>query len=371
MNTNEPIRILQMIASLYRGGSQTVVMNLYKNIDRSKVQFDFIIDHTQYDDYKQTIEELGGKIYVLPTFVGTNIKEIKKAWNDFFINHPEYKILHSHSRSYASIYFPIAKKHGVKTIIHSHSTGNGDGIKSRIKDLLQIPLRNIADYFMACSMDCGRWLFGEKVLKQDNFYLLNNAVDTNQFVYNKQIRDEYRKEFNVGSKKVFIQVGNFVREKNHLFSLDVFSKVLTKNKDCLFFIVGSGEDEEIKPIKEKIDNLKLNDYVYMLGVRKDVNKLLQMADCYLMPSTFEGLSLAAIEAQASGIVCLLSNTVSSDVKITNVCKFLPLVEDAWINEMSDEMVEHEETYNDVVKAGYDIKTTSSWLCDFYLRILND
>lgn len=372
MSSNElkPMRVLQMIASFTRGGSQSVVMNLYRNIDRSKVQFDFIVDHTEYSGYEDEIKELGGRIFVMPTFKGTNIIEVKKAWNDLFDKHPEYKILHSHSRSYASIYFPIAKKHGVKTIIHSHSTGNGYGMKSIVKDAMQLPLRFQADYFMACSINSGKWLFGNRIVKSNRFYLLNNAVDTRKFSYNKETREKYRKEFNVENKKVYIQVGNFVVEKNHLFIIDVFNELVKIEKDAVLFIVGSGTDQETKQIENRIKELEVNDNVKMLGTRNDVCNLLQMADCYLMPSVFEGLSLAAIEAQASGICCLLSDTVSSDVKITKVCKFLPLDKNVWLNEMRKKF-ERIDTYEDIVKAGYDINTTSSWLADFYEGIINE
>ena len=368
---NQPIRVLQMIASLTRGGSQSVVMNLYRNIDRNKVQFDFIIDHPEYSGYEDEIKELGGKIYIMPPFKGTNYFEVKKAWNDFFKEHKEYKILHSHSRSYASIYFPIAKKYGIKTIIHSHSTGNGYGIKAVIKDIMQLPLRHQADYFMACSLDSGRWLFGNKIIKSNKFYLLNNAVDSKRFAYNEKIRKEYRDNFSIGNENVFIQVGNFVVEKNHLFILEVFSELLKTKPNNLFYIVGSGTQKDIKGISDKINELNLNNNVVMLGTRDDVPNLLQMADCYLMPSVFEGLSLAAIEAQASGIMCLLSDTVSSDVKISDVCQFLPLKKDVWIEKMSIDKFERKNTYDDIVKSGYDINTTSTWLKDFYWRIINE
>ena len=139
---NKPIRVLQMTASLYSGGSQNMIVNLYKAIDRNKVQFDFIVDHPELNDLQPVVEQLGAKVYTMPQFKGTNILQVKKAWNDLFTNHPEYKILHSHSRSYASIYLKIAKEHGLKTIIHSHNTSNGSGVKAMIKNALQLTLNN-------------------------------------------------------------------------------------------------------------------------------------------------------------------------------------------------------------------------------------
>ena len=161
----KPVKVLEMIAALNYGGSQAMIVNLVRAMDRDKVQCDFIVDHPEYMGMKDIVESLGCKIYVMPTFHGTNVKEIKDAWGAFFVEHPEYQILHSHSRSYASIYLPIASKHGLKTIIHSHNTSNGKGFTAFVKDLLQKPLRRKADYFIGCSKEAGEWLFGEKVVK--------------------------------------------------------------------------------------------------------------------------------------------------------------------------------------------------------------
>ena len=366
---NKPIRVLQVISSLYVGGLQSVVMNLYRNIDRSKIQFDFIIDHPEYDALHEEIEKLGGKIYVMPLFNGKNISVVKKAWNDFFVSNPEYKILHSHTRSYASIYIPIAKKYGLKTIIHSHSVSNGEGIKARIKDILQYPLRFQADYFFGCTKESGEWLFGKKVTNSNKFYILNNAIDTSKFAYNKKVRDEYRKKFDVENKKVFIQIGNFCVEKNHIFSIEMFSKLYQEDKNTVLFLVGDGE--ELSNDKARVDELNINGAVVFLGRRNDVNCLLQMADYYLMPSLFEGLSLAAVEAETSGIVCLFSDRITKDVKITDTCEFIPLEYDKWINTIEDKCSKRADKSNVVKEAGFDINLTSRWLKDFYERIISE
>ena len=135
------IRVLHMIASLDVGGSQTMMMNIYRNIDRSKIQFDFVIDRPKETYFAPEIRNLGGRVYTMPTFHGTNAGEIKRDWNNFFYTHPEYRILHSHVRSYASLYLPVARQHGVKTIIHSHSTSTGGGVKGAVKSVMQLPLR--------------------------------------------------------------------------------------------------------------------------------------------------------------------------------------------------------------------------------------
>ena len=368
MSANKPIRVLQMIASLDYGGSQSMIINLYKAIDRNKVQFDVIVDHPELLGLADIVKELGAKIYFMPTFKGTNIHEVKKAWNDFFKEHPEYKIIHSHSRSYASIYLPIARKYGLKTIIHSHNTSNGSGLKAKVKDLMQYPLRHSADYFMACSKDAAKWLFGEKVANSDRCHILNNAIDVKSFRMDEAIRNEYREVFDVDDKKVYLQVGAFRQQKNYFFTLDLFEEFHQKHPDSYLFIVGNGplKDEIIKTITVR----GMADYVKVLIDRNDVNKLLMMADYYLMPSIYEGLSVAAIEAEASGLPCLLSDQVSEDVRITDVVTFLPLVKDQWMKAMEEPSFRH-ETGPAIAKAGFDINESAKWLSAFYEGLLND
>ena len=281
MHLDKPIRILQMTASLDFGGSQNMIVNLYKAIDKTKFQFDFILDHPNLLGLAPVVESMGAKIFYMPEFKGTNIKEVKDAWNKFFLEHPEYKILHSHSRSYASIYLPIARKHGVKTIIHSHNTSNGSGLKARIKDLMQYTLRYCADYYIGCSKEAGEWLFGRKIVNQKNFFVLNNAIDAKKFRYNQEIRRKYREMFNVEDKIVYLQVGAFRGQKNYLFTLDVINRLKELKKDIRVYLVGNGPDLNL--IEEKIKELNLENYVEILLDRKDVSELLQMADCYIMP----------------------------------------------------------------------------------------
>lgn len=362
----EPIKVLEMIASLNYGGSQAMIVNLVKKMNRENVQCDFIVDHPEYTGMNEIVEGLGSKIYTVPAFKGSNILEVRKAWNDLFEKHPEYRILHSHSRSYASIYLPIARKHGLKTIIHSHNTSNGEGIKAKIKDLMQYPLRYQADYFIGCSRKAGEWLFGDKVIESDRFFVLNNAIDTDRFVYNREKRKEYRRQFGLKDESVFIQVGRLSEQKNHLFTLNIFSQHLKDHPDSRLFIVGNGELR--KQIDEKIAELGIADNVEILEFRNDVNDLLQMADYFLMPSLFEGLSVAAIEAQATGIRCLCSDRCDRAVDVTGLCEFLPLEEYKWLDEMSQLYVRRNRK-QDIIDAGFDVETTAKWLESFYQEIV--
>ena len=245
-----------MIGSLNVGGSQSVVLNLYKNINRSRFQFDFIIDHPDQTELLEEVEKLGARVYYAPTFKGTNLGSVIKFWDKFFSEHGEYRILHSHVRSYASIFFFIAHIHSIKTIIHSHSTSNGEGFLAFLKNALQFPLRFQADYFIACSKEAGAWLFGKSIISSSNYHILQNAIDISRYEYDTHVREQYRKELGVTGKRVFIHVGRLTEAKNHTFLLNLFHKYVQTYNDSMLLIVGDGELRH--QVKRIIDELELS-----------------------------------------------------------------------------------------------------------------
>lgn len=363
---SEPIRILHMIGSLNIGGSQSMVINLHKAIDKSRVQFDYIIDHPDQLYYAETVKEMGGKIYTMPTFRGMNTFEVRKSWKKFFKEHPEYKILHSHVRSYASLYLPIAKKAGLKTIIHSHSTSNGKGIASVVKRFMQYPLRWQADYFFGCSKEAGVWLFGNKVANSSKYHILQNAIDTEQYKFNPEIRKEYREKLGLGNKKTFIHVGRFHPAKNHSFLLNVFAEIHKVDQNTVLLLAGDGP---LRPfIEEQVKSLDLQKDVFLLGNRNDVPSLLQAADCFLFPSAWEGLGMVAVEAQMVGLPCVCSKEVPCSVSVVpNMCHFISTDNmQKWV----DMACNVESNFSDMSiyakKTGYDIEISAENLTMFYL-----
>lgn len=362
---SEPIRILHMIGSLNVGGSQSMIINLHRAIDKSRVQFDYIIDHPGHLYYADIVKELGGQIYEMPTFTGKNFFKVRKAWKNFFAEHPEYRILHSHVRSYASLYLPIAKKAGLKTIIHSHSTSNGNGFASIVKWIMQYPLRFQADHFFGCSKEAGEWLFGKKVVNSDKYHILQNAIDTKLYKFNPETRERYRKELSLGDKKTFIHVGRFHPAKNHSFLLNVFAEIHKRDANTVLLLAGDGE---LRPaIEKQIAELGIQDSVKLLGSRSDVPNLLQAADCFLFPSVWEGFGMVAVEAQAAGIPCICSTGIPKSVAVVpDICEFLPTTD---VNAWADKCLNLNRSTLDVLKyiddAGFDISKTSANLVSFY------
>ena len=361
------IRILHVLGGLERGGAESMVMNLYRAVDRTQVQFDFIIHTEKHQAYYDEIISLGGKIYSFPSFTGTNVLTLRKIWKDFFIEHPEYKILHSHVRSYASLYLPIAHKAGLKTIIHSHSTSNGKGLASIVKYIMQYPLRFQADHFFACSKEAGAWLFGEKVVNSGKFHILQNAIDAEKYRFNREIRVKYRKEIGLGDKKTFIHVGRFHPAKNHSFLLNLFAEIHKKNNNTVLLLAGDGELRS--SIEQQIATLGIQESVILLGSRNDVPNLLQASDCFLFPSIWEGFGMVAVEAQAAGVPCICSTGIPKSVAVVpNLCHFVSTDSmQKWIDFAISAKPLLADTSEHMRKNGFDIKTTAGKLSEFYLK----
>lgn len=365
------MRILHMIGSLEMGGAQTMVMALYRSIDRTKTQFDFVIDSDVQSVFVDEIQELGGKIYSFPKFNGKNYGEVCSAWNVFFRNHPEYKILHSHVRSYASIFLPIAKSHGLKTMIHSHNTSNGKGIIAIAKKILQYPLRFQADYFFGCSEIAGQWLFGKKVIKSGRYFMLKNAVDIERFTYRQETRKRIRKELGIAENDLVIgHIGRMHPQKNHKFLLDCFCEIAKQRNDAKLLLLGDGELRG--DILAHIQHLDLEKRVLLLGIQKKPEEYLSAMDCMMLPSLHEGLPVVVVEAQANGLHCFVSDTVTKEVQLSHLVKYLPITEGTapWVNAVLSCDYRHEDVATKIKAGGFCVKSTAQWLCDFYQSIVN-
>lgn len=366
---SEPIRILHCFGRMDRGGAETFIMNVYRNVNRNKVQFDFLV-HTQTKcDYDDEIIELGGRIYRVPRYNIRNHYTYKREWKNLLSKHGrQWEFIHSHMTSTASIYLKIAKKYKIKTITHSHSTSPGFGIEAFIKDLMQKPLKCISDYLFACSSAAGSSLFGEYT-KRDNYFILNNAIDIDKFIFNRDIRDNKRKELKIDGKFVIGHVGSMYEVKNHTFIVDIFNEILKHNSNIVLLLVGDGTLR--KSIEDKVLNLGLEEYVIFTGVRSDVPELLNTMDVLLFPSLYEGLPVTLIEAQASGLKCIISDSITKEVKITDNIEFVSL--DQSIEYWSEQVMKYQDgydrlnTYKEVSNYGYCIKENSKWLEHFYLE----
>lgn len=320
----EPIRILQILNSLSTGGAETFVMNLYRNINRDKIQFDFLLRSTNNSqDLEDEVVSLGGKIYYTAPFPKKFFKNYRQV-REFFKNHEEYKIIHLHANSLLYITpFIVAKKEIVTgRILHSHSTRTADNsLYKYLHYFNRFFVKKLGTHFFACSDEAGKWMF-----KDNEFHIINNAIDTKKYCYNENICPGIRTKLGLEEAFIIGHVGRFVYAKNHSFLIDIFKEIYKRDKSSRLLLIGSGELEN--ETKNKVNMMGLSDKVIFMGNRQDVPELLQVMDVFVFPSHFEGLPIALIEAQASGLICFVSDKVSDKAKITELLEFVPLNESA-------------------------------------------
>lgn len=362
----KPIRVLTVVNSLDRGGAETMIMNLYRRMDKSKVQYDFVINKNSECDYESEARALGARIYRLPRFTGLNFIECKRAWDTFWTEHPEYKIVHGHLASSAFIYLKSAKQHGRYTIIHSHTARFRLGIAGVLSALFNYPTRYIADQFFGCSTEAGRLRYGRRVIASDKYRNFNNAIDETLFRFNQKTREEYRERLHLDEKKVLIHVGRFHEAKNHMFLLEIMAVLAKLSDEYRLILVGEGELRT--QIENKIQELNLTDKVIMLGLRNDIPQLLCAGDFFVFPSLYEGLPCSVIEAVANGLPCLISDTISKEVCICDMVRQLPIDQGTaeWVETITSISDRERNIMTDVItKSGYNIDDTTAWLTDFY------
>lgn len=364
----EIIRVLHVLGGLNRGGAETMIMNLYRHIDRSKVQFDFVLHTTDKCDYEDEVSSLGGRIHFVPRYTGKNHFKYKEAWRLIFESYSEYKIIHGHVRSTAAIYLKIAKKFRLVTIAHSHSISSGKGGKALIKNTLQYPIRYIADYRFACSEIAGEWLFGKRACREGNYFIIKNSIDINEFVFRQDIRNEVRGRLNIAGKLVIGHIGRFCTPKNHEFIIDIFKSLHIRNNNTVLLLVGEGELKS--HIEKKVADLDLKDSVIFTGAMSDVSGYLHAMDVFLFPSLFEGLGMVLIEAQTSGLNCVVADTVPKEAFITDLVKVVSLSRS--VEYWAETILQYNKNDlrknmgNIVEAAGYAITDNSRKLEKFYI-----
>ncbi|MCL2212278.1 MAG: glycosyltransferase family 1 protein [Oscillospiraceae bacterium] len=366
---NNPIRILHVFGRTDRGGAETFVMNIYRNIDRTKVQFDFMVHTEDKCAYDDEILALGGQIFRVPRYNGKNHFGYKKAWKNFFANHPEHKIIHGHITSTAAIYLKIAKKFNKTTISHIHSTASlGSGVGAKAKSMLERRAKNHADYLFACSKPAAEWCYGADYHTNSNFHIIKNAIDVQKFAFNETSRAKTRSEFGLDDKFVVGHVGNFSTPKNHTFLIDIFAEISRKNSDAVLLLVGGGQLRG--EIEEKVRSLGLMDSVIFAGIRTDIPELLCAMDVFVFPSLWEGFPVTMVEAQTSGLTCVISDTITNEVEISELVEFVSLSSPPpfWTDiVLSGKHKNLSRRYfsEKVAQAGFDVQATTECLEKIY------
>ena len=358
------VRVLHVVTDMRRGGLETMLMNYYRKIDRNKVQFDFLEHRQEESDYDREIKKMGGKIYRIPRLNPFSI-HYKSALYEFFKEHPEYQIVHGHQDCLSSIILKAAQKCGVKVrIAHSHSNNQDKNFKYLLKLYFKRKISRYATQLFACSEEAGKWMFGSNF----KFTIINNAIDTKKYEYSLEKRNKLRKNLNIKDDILVVgHVGRFAPPKNHMYLLDVFKKV-SEETESVLLLVGDGKLRS--DIEKKIKQLCIEDKVILTGERNDVADLMQAMDVFVLPSKYEGLGIVAIEAQTSGLPCLISDKVSNECRKTELVYQLSLLENPEIwaqNIMEIAKINRTSHCEEVREKGYDLQENAVKLMDFYLQ----
>lgn len=366
------MRVLHINSSLSNNsGVIAVLLNYYQNLDREKIQFDFLYYLPSNFSSEKRIERLGGKTYKISKT--NNLLKFRKQISSFFNSYRgQYPIVHLHDPFLARIIYDILKKNGVRyLIVHSHATCYSDKKISSIRNrLLCMNIARHCDVCMACSKAAGDFLFGKKV----KYYVMNNAIDLEKFKYNQQIRIEKRHEFGLNNEFVLGHVGNFVNQKNHFFLLKIFSEVLRLKPDAKLLLVGDGILRQ--RIENKAAEMGIIQKIMFLGKRRDVNEIYQAMDVFALPSLFEGLPMVGVEAQCSGLPIVFSDEISPEAGIGNFM-FLKLKDSPgkWASVIL-QMYEHHKRDKDIALRnlklhGFDIRTEALKLQNFYFDMIGN
>ncbi len=351
-----------------RGGAETMIMNLYRAINRDVIQFDFVVHEQRRCDYDEEIERLGGRIYRVPRFTGVNAVSYRQSFRRFFDEHPEHPIVHGHIGSSCALYLAEAKRAGRYAIAHSHSQNFPLTPSQAAFRVLSYPTRFVADYFMACSCKAGVDRYGHRFSDENRGKVLENGIDLALYGCDEDAHRSAKMALGLDGVPVIGHVGRLAPEKNHEFLLKTVALVRKQLPDVRLVCVGRGP--LLQQEQERARNLGIEDSVTFLGVRTDVPDLLRAFDIFVFPSVKEGLAISAIEAQASGVPSLLSTGVPDEAVVSSNVQRRPLDDGprVWADRciaLLRGLPPRRDHREDVRAHGFDINDSARWLSAFY------
>lgn len=352
-------RLLCLVSAMNTGGAETFLMKLYRKLDKTKYQMDFCVNDPKKGFYDDEIRSMGGKIYVIPC-KSESVKHFTEGLSQIMKkNHYEY-VLRITSNAMGFYDLKVAKKSGAKKCIaRSSNSSDGNGLKSKLAHRAgRILYEEYVDVKIAPSDLAAKYTFGEKEYEKGHVKILHNAIDLDYFCFSEKIRSDIRNELHIPEGAFAVgHIGRFSEQKNHLFLLDIFACIAKKRPDAYLILVGDGERKE--QIREKVKNLGLESRVIFTGVRSDVPALLSAFDVFLFPSLYEGMPNTVIEAQATGLPCVISDTITKEADITGLVQYMSLTAspEEWTEKamkcVSQERVDTKEFF---LKEKYDIES---------------
>lgn len=382
----EAVRVLHVLGNTNLGGAESRIMDLYRHTDRNRVQFDFLVHSGEEGFYEKEIRELGGRIFRVPRFRIYNYFSYRKALKEFFQKHHEFALVQGHMTSTAAIYLPIAKKEGVKkTAAHARSAGVDKGLKGTMTRFLRRNLADKADYLFTCSELAGISVYGEKAVREGKTIFIPNAIDCAGFTFDPEKRKKLREELGLTDALIIGHVGRFHYAKNHEYLLRVFAELCRMSAgaggstaetgaDQKYHLILLGEGPLMEDTRKLAEELGVVDRVHFLGNHKNIADYYQAMDYFVYPSRYEGMPGTIVEAQASGLPCLMSDTICREVIVTELVETMSIEKEpkVWAEELQrriDALVSKQENRKKyaakMAAAGFDVQAQAERMMRFY------
>lgn len=382
----EAVRVLHVLGNTNLGGAESRIMDLYRHTDRNRVQFDFLVHSGEEGFYEKEIRELGGRIFRVPRFRIYNYFSYRKALKEFFQEHHEFALVQGHMTSTAAIYLPIAKKAGVKkTAAHARSAGVDKGLKGTMTRFFRRNLADKADYLFTCSELAGISVYGEKAVQEGKTIFIPNAIDCAGFTFDPEKRKKLREELGLTDAIIIGHVGRFHYAKNHEYLLRVFAELCRMSAgagestaetgaDQKYHLILLGEGPLMEDTRKLAEELGVADRVHFLGNHKNIADYYQAMDYFVYPSRYEGMPGTIVEAQASGLPCLMSDTICREVIATELVETMSIEEEpkVWAEELQrriDALVSKQENREKyaakMAAAGFDVQAQAERMMRFY------
>lgn len=366
---SKPIRVLQILGIVAGGGVEAVIMNYYEHIDKSQVQFDFVVHDNSPVDITEKVEAMGGKVYKVTPYTKNVFAFMYDVYKIIKKNH--YTIVHSNMNTLSVFSLFPAWMAGVPVrILHNHSTSVPSETKRNIMKMILRPFAKLfANKYFACSQLAAEWMYGKSSVESGKVTIIHNAIDLKKYAFDQDKRDRIRKELGIENKFVIGHVGRFMYQKNHEFLIDVFSEVAKSEPNAALLLIGDGPLKS--RIMQKVKNLHLEDKVYFLGLRSDVQDLYNAMDLFVLPSYYEGLPVVGVECQANGLPVLVSMNVTKELYLTDIVRYINLSDgiEVWkkniILKINEKVETRKNTSMQMGNAGFNVVFESMKLINIY------
>lgn len=365
------IRILHSVSNMDRAGIETMLMNYYRHMDRSRIQFDFLANKGKPGDYDEEIRAMGGRVWVSPGLSPAKYPAYMVYMKRLLAENPDIRVLHAHNEAMGFYALRGAQRAGLPVrIAHAHNTRIIRDYKWPLKMVCKALLPLSATELCACGTDSGIYFFGSKRWERQG-RLIHNAIEVERFRYQEELRARMRREAGLGDAPVVGHVGRMNVQKNHRRLLEIFAALSRRMPEARLVLIGVGELEQ--EVRAQARRLGLAEKIHFLGLRADVDAWYQAMDVFLMPSLFEGLPVVGVEAQAAGLPCVFSDAITREIVLLDESCRIPLqTSDAeWADRLAALLRSRRDRTRgaqQVAQAGFDIRREAAALSEWYLRL---